>query len=292
MTHKTPLQKLEHLLFKEKEVNVFVKRDDLIHPYISGNKWRKGQPVIKHMKEKGIKTALTFGGAYSNHIYSFSYACREAGIECIGIIRGDELASKPLNDTLAFAESQGMQLVFVSREEYKQRNDYFYLKDLEREHAAFIVPEGGTTVLAKQGFCEMVDEINEEVAFDYILSASGTGGTISGICSQLKSHQKAVSVPVLKGIESDLESMINFFSSHSNYDIISDYSFGGYGKYNETLLDFINWFDNTYFDIEQVYTGKAFYALFDLIKKDYFKKNSNIVILHTGGLQGKIKKNT
>lgn len=290
MNKKTPLEKLDHQLFKEKELNVFVKRDDLIHPFISGNKWRKGQPVIQYMKDNNINTALTFGGAYSNHIYSFAYACKQADIQSIGIIRGDELANKPFNDTLKFAVEQGMKLVFVTRQEYKQRSNADYLFYLKNKYNAYIVPEGGTTLLAKDGFSNMISEINEDIVFDTIISASGTGGTISGICANLKNHQKAISIPVLKGIENDIKKTINAFSEHSNYDIIDAYSFGGYGKYNKELLDFISWFDAHYFEIEQVYTGKVFYALFDLVKKDYFKKNSTIVIVHTGGLQGKIKK--
>jgi 1-aminocyclopropane-1-carboxylate deaminase len=286
---KTPLQKIEHPLFDEKLLNIFVKRDDLIHPFISGNKWRKGQPVIEEMKNKGVKTALTFGGAYSNHIYSLSYACKEENIKSIGIIRGEELKDKPLNKTLTFAKEQGMELIFVSRKEYKMRDSNDYTKHLEKKYGAYIVPEGGTTLLAINGFSKLINEINEDIRFNTIITASGTGGTIAGICSNLNSGQKAISIPVLKGVKNEIDERIKHFSKHSNYDIIDSYSFGGYGKTNKELTDFINWFDSTYFEIEQVYTGKAFYALFDLVKKNYFKKNTNIVIIHTGGLQGKCK---
>jgi len=181
-----------------------------------------------------------------------------------------------------------MELVFVSREEYKKRNDANYLKELKEKYNSEILPEGGTTKFAANGLKDMVEEINiQESNINFIVTASGTGGTIAGTVFGLKEYQTAISIPVLKGIENDIENKINEFSSNKNYKIINNYHFNGYAKYNQELIDFINSFKKEYdIQLEQVYTGKMFYAIFDLIKKDYFKKGTNICIVHTGGLQG------
>jgi 1-aminocyclopropane-1-carboxylate deaminase len=288
---KSPLQKLESPLFNQHNLKVYVKRDDLIHPFISGNKWRKCHFLLKDILASGHKKAITFGGAYSNHIHAFSYACYQMGLKSIGVIRGEELASKPLNSTLSFAQEHGMELIFVSRDEYKKRYDAQYNEDLATLYNAYVVPEGGTTLFAVDGFKAMLDEIRQEVTFNYIFVPCGSGGTIAGINANLLSHEMVYGINVLKGTESELLSTITEFSPNKNYTINNDFHFGGYAKYNQDLLSFIASFETEFgFQIEEVYSSKMFYAFFDMVVNSKLD-NKTIVLCHTGGLQAKINKN-
>lgn len=290
MLANSPLQKIESDLFKDKRIEVFIKRDDLIHPEISGNKWRKCFYLLENIKKSGVKNVITFGGAYSNHIHAFSYAANELGLNAIGIIRGEELADKPLNNTLSFAEKNNMKFIFVSREEYRKREDKEYLDELIKKHKAIIIPEGGTTEFAKFGLEDMVNEIKHEVKFNYIMSACGTGGTIAGINYGLKDNQKAIGISVLKGMKNELENKIKNFSNYNRTEIIEGYDFGGYAKYNEDLISFIKQFEKkNKIQLEQVYTGKMAYAFYDLLENNKFKNGDKIILVHTGGLQGRSK---
>lgn len=286
------VQEISNNLTIEKKVKLFIKRDDQIHETISGNKYRKLVYALNKFKNDKVKTILTFGGAYSNHIHAFSYAAKINGFNSIGIIRGEELKNKELNKTLSFAKENGMKLIFVSREEYKKRNDNNYLNYLKNKYQCEIIPEGGTQYYSKFGLRDLVLELEEQVInFNYVVNAVGTGGTISGIVSYLDEFKKSIGIMVLKGIENDTIKTINKFTNKKNYKLIDDYHFGGYAKYNDELINFIKMFKELYkIDLEQVYTGKAMYALFDLIKSDYFEKGSKIVFIHTGGLQGSILK--
>lgn len=284
---QSPLQKMNHPLFISQSIKVFVKRDDLIHPFISGNKWRKCHYLLKHIKALGYKKVITFGGAYSNHIHAFSYACSELGLEQIGIIRGEELENKSLNKTLSFAKDNGMTLKFVTRDEYRRRNDDDYIRQLEDEHQAYIVPEGGTTLFAIDGFKDMLEDIRTESLFDYILVPCGSGGTISGINANLQDTEQVIGINVLKGTENDLISTLKEFSPNEKYHIETDYHCGGYAKTTQELNDFIVWFESYYnFEIEKVYSAKMFFAFFDMVKKGCFD-NKTVILNHTGGLQGK-----
>lgn len=282
----SPIINIESKILKEKNVSLYLKRDDLIHPMISGNKWRKLKYNIEEIKNKNYKRIISFGGAYSNHMHALSYACKINNIELVCVIRGEELtenSSKTIRESIKY----GMIPHFVSRAEYKERNGIEYQKELLNKFKAdFIVPEGGTNNLALKGVQELIKEIN--IDFDYISVACGTGGTISGIIKGLKDNQKAIGISALKGSFHDKE-VKNLIGNnyHSKYDIINDYHFGGYAKTKPELINFIKDFRNEYnVQLEQVYTGKMAYAIFDLIEKDYFKENSSIVMIHTGGLQG------
>lgn len=287
MLPMSPLQKIQHSTFEKHNLNVYVKRDDLIHPFISGNKWRKCHYLLKHIKSMGFDTAITFGGAYSNHIHAFSYACKELGIRSIGIIRGEELAMKPLNSTLSFARANDMELQFVSRDEYKLRYDESHTDTLSKKYNAYVVPEGGTTLFAIDGFKDMLTEIRSEVSFDHIFVPCGSAGTVSGINANLLANESVYAVNVLKGTESDILSTMSSFSNNNHFDIVSDYHFGGYAKSNNILNQFIEDFESDYgFEIEPVYSGKMFYAFFDMVEKGLFE-NKTIILCHTGGLQGK-----
>ena len=288
MKSHSPLQHLSSPLFEEHNLNVYVKRDDLIHPFISGNKWRKCHFLLKHLVANGYSTAITFGGAYSNHIHAFSYACHQLGLKSIGIIRGEELANKPLNSTLSFARDNGMELIFVSRDEYKKRYDEAHNKALAIKYNAYVVPEGGTTLFAVDGFKEMVEEIRSEIQFNSIYVPCGSGGTIAGINANLMTNEKVIGINVLKGTEQELSDTIQSFSSNNNYFINNDYHFGGYAKHTPELLAFMDLIETQFqIELEEVYSAKMFYAFFDMVKKGSIN-NKTVVLCHTGGLQGKI----
>lgn len=263
----------------------------MIHPFISGNKWRKCHFLLQRILADGYQKAITFGGAYSNHIHAFSYACHQRGLKSVGIIRGEELADKPLNATLSFAREHGMELIFVSRDEYKKRYEPSYNQSLAILHNAYVVPEGGTTVFAVDGFKEMLDEIRESISFDYIFVPCGSGGTIAGINANLRTNETVYGINVLKGTEPELLETIRDFSCNENYTINNDYHFGGYAKYNHELLSFIQSFETEFqFEIEEVYSSKMFFAFFDMVNKSKLN-NKTIVLCHTGGLQAKMHKN-
>lgn len=283
----SPLTQLQSDLFIKRNIKVFVKRDDLIHPFISGNKWRKSHYLLKHIKEQGYDTAVTFGGAYSNHIHAFSYACKSIGLKSIGIIRGEELANKELNQTLSYSKDQGMELIFVDRNEYKQRYDNEYQKMLSKKYNAYVVPEGGTTSFAVDGFKDMLDEIRSETTFDYLMVPCGSGGTISGINFNLRKNEKVIGINVLKGTELELLNVLKSFSDNEQYIINNDYHFGGYAKTTDELNTFIKYFEKTFnIEVEKVYSAKMFFAFFDLVDKGFFD-NKTVILNHTGGLQGK-----
>lgn len=266
-------------------MKLYIKREDQLHPYVSGNKFRKLKYNLLEAKKQGYNTLLTFGGAFSNHISAVSYAAKEVGFQSIGIIRGEELFDKISdNPTLQFAQTNGMQFEFVSRDDYRQKDSKNYIEKLRQQFGDFyLVPEGGTNELAVKGCEEILTE--EDDFFDYICCAVGTGGTISGIINSSKPHQKVLGFPALKG--DFLESEIKKFTQKENWELITDYHFGGYAKINEELIAFINKFrDKTHISLDPVYTGKMCFGVFDLIRKGYFEKDANILLIHTGGLQG------
>ena len=275
-------------------------RLDIIHPYISGNKWYKLKYNLEEAKKKNKGTLVTFGGAYSNHIAATAAAGKEFGFNTIGVIRGEELATsprlsddpllkqeraeQPLNHTLRFAKGCGMQLHFVSRGDYRKRDSPEFLKLIpELPNDYYLLPEGGTNELAIKGCAEILSLI--DIPFDFICCPVGTGGTIAGIISSLKKNQKAIGFSVLKGLEFPFSSP----SPLQEGDIVTDYHFGGYAKHTPELLKFIDDFEKqNNIPLEQVYTGKMMFGIYDLIKKNHFLKNSTVIAIHTGGLQGKL----
>ena len=266
-------------------ISVTIKREDLIHPVVSGNKFRKLKYNLLQAKTENKKTLLTFGGAFSNHIAAVAFAAKENGFESIGIIRGDELGDKiAQNATLQFAQECGMKFEFVSREAYRLKNESSFLERLKLKFGDFyLIPEGGTNELAVKGCQEILTDEDRE--FDYICCAAGTGGTISGIINSALPHQKVLGFPALKG--DFLQDEICIFVQNENWRLINDYHFGGYGKVNEELIAFINDFYNTnQIPLDPVYTGKMVFGVIDMIQKNYFPAQSNILLIHTGGLQG------
>ncbi|WP_445734927.1 1-aminocyclopropane-1-carboxylate deaminase/D-cysteine desulfhydrase [Mariniflexile sp.] len=266
-------------------IELFVKREDKIHPFISGNKYRKLKYNLLEANKLGFKTVLTFGGAYSNHIAAVASAGQISGFKTIGIIRGNELKdSTNHNPTLSFAQQCGMQLKFVSREDYRDKTSTEFIEKLQAEFGDFyLIPEGGTNNLAIKG-CEEILNADDK-NFEYICCAVGTGGTISGLINCSKPSQQVLGFPALKG--GFLQEDITKFATKNNWKLIADYHFGGYAKINTELVAFINQFkkDNN-IPLDPIYTGKMMFGIFDLIEKGYFLKGTKILAIHTGGLQG------
>ena len=283
----TPIVQIYDDLFIEKGVEVFVKRDDLTHEHISGNKFRKLKYNLLFAEKIGKKKLLTFGGAYSNHIAAFAEAAALFGFEAKGIIRGDEL-NENSSPTLKRAFERGMKFEFVSREAYRHKTEI--CQKYEKEY--LIIPEGGSNDLALKGVAELMDEI-EQSKFNFICTAVGTGGTMAGLLSNNDFQGKVIGISVLKNgefLRNEIESFLSK-SFPSNALLETEYHFGGYGKHDNVLLEFINNFEKKHnIPLDQVYTGKLFYGILDKINKNHFKKGSRILLIHTGGLQGKIKK--
>jgi 1-aminocyclopropane-1-carboxylate deaminase len=267
------------------DVSLYLRREDLIHPFISGNKFRKLKYNLLQAKSEGKTKLLTFGGAFSNHIAAVAAAGKEFDFETIGVIRGEELKDKiSENPTLSFAEECGMHFVFVSREQYRLKGTVLFIKELRELYGDFyLLPEGGTNDLAVKGCGEILTA--DDSSFSHVCCAVGTGGTISGIINSALPNQKIIGFPALKG--HFLSDDIRNFVHRENWELVHDYHFGGYGKINEALIRFINWFyKETAIPLDPIYTGKMMYGLFDLIHKGYFPQGAKILAIHTGGIQG------
>lgn len=286
----TPLIEIKDKLTEDAQVRLYMKRDDLIHPLVSGNKWRKLKYNLLEAVHQKANSILTFGGPYSNHLFAVAAAGREIGISTIGIVRGELHTFQEESETLKFCKEYGMKLHYISRGEYRQKDSDEFLQNIKSEYNnPFIIPEGGSSVLALKGVREMAMEVEEQLGFrpDYYAVAAGTGGTAAGI---LSSGSNVIGFPVLKGgefLKNDIANLRQHQFDMRNLDIQTAYHFGGYGKWNDELLTFIRDFKQQHdIQLEQVYTGKMMNGLYDLISKGHFNQNTNIVAVHTGGLQG------
>ncbi len=267
-------------------IELFIKREDKLHPIISGNKFRKLKYNLHEANNLGFKTLLTFGGAFSNHIAAVAGAGKEFGFETIGIIRGEELKNKIHNNaTLQFAQDNGMQFQFVDRTTYRNKSDKNFIKSLQETYGDFyLIPEGGTNEFAIKG-CEEILTQDDKSTFNYVCCAIGTGGTISGIINSSTQKQQIIGFSSLKG--DFLSDVIRNFVQNENWLVNCDYHFGGYGKVSEELIQFLNQFyQQTNIPLDPIYTGKMMFGIFDLIQNGYFPPNSKILAIHTGGLQG------
>lgn len=270
-------------------VSVFMKREDLLHPEVSGNKFRKLKYNVQKALSEGHGSLLTFGGAFSNHIAATAAAGKAYDLETIGVIRGEELGrdlQKTLreNPTLRFAASCGMRFEFVSRSEYREKTSVEMLGKLQEKFGSFyLVPEGGTNTLAVKGCEEILSA--EDKTFNLLCCAVGTGGTISGIINSSEENQRILGFPALKG--DFLTAEVESFSRKNNWELITNYHFGGYAKVDRELIEFINTFKKEYgIQLDPIYTGKMMFGIFDLIRSGYFSENTRILAVHTGGLQG------
>lgn len=291
---KSIVQPIQSASLDARGIELFVKRDDLLHPDISGNKWRKLRFNVIQCFKNHNAGILTFGGAYSNHLLATAAACAEVGLKSIGIVRGDEHTFES-NAILKRCTSYGMELQFVSRELYQLRNDRYYQENLLIQNSNYyVVPEGGANYLGMIGCQELVSQI--EQPFDVIVSAQGTSTTSCGLALGLDDSQRLMVVPVLKGYDSigEMQSLMSRSAmaedaidfALSSVLVSDEYHFGGYGKYTWELLEFIRSFHNRYrIKLDPIYTGKAMYALQKEIDSGAMD-GKRIVFLHTGGVQG------
>ena len=277
-----PTQSIEYL-----GVKLHIKRLDLVHPQISGNKFFKLKYNLLEAQRLGYENLLTFGGAYSNHIAATAYAAHRFGFKSVGIIRGEELKDRPLNHTLMTAKQLGMTLDFISRENYRLKDDPLYLDNLKIQYPNhYVIPEGGSNTLAIQGCKEILSKSDRD-SFDLICCAVGTGSTIAGIIESSGDAQSILGFSALKG--DFLKQEIAQWTDRKNWSITDEFCFGGYAKKNETLLEFIQTFENDYsIPLEHIYTAKMLFGIFSMIRDGRITTAQNVLIIHTGGLQGKI----
>ena len=304
MTLPSPVQQIKHPLFNKYNLKVFIKRDDLIHPIISGNKWRKLKHNILFAKEQGYLGILSFGGAYSNHIHALAYAAKEQGILSKGIIRGEQ--HYQTNATLSQAISWGMSCDFVDRKTYRLRQEPQYLANLQSQYPDyFIVPEGGSNTLALPGVGEVLSELNAQLSFDTLMLPVGSGGTFAGLIHADNNQHNLLGIAVLKEahhIEEQIKALLDAHNVNAelvekldkgtntnkpNWQLLDNFHRGGYAKFSvedeQRMYQFVQ---DSGITFEPVYSGKMLLALLDLISDGYFKEEQTIVLLHTGGLQG------
>lgn len=282
---ESPIQTIHHPTLDKYGLTLLVKRDDLLHPVIQGNKWRKLKYNILHLKQAGLEELVTFGGAFSNHLYATSMACKLFAIKAHLIVRGPEIDRH--NPTLKMASACGLTLHPVSRVEYRQRNQPEYIQTLQAKfNNAYLIPEGGTNALALQGVEELAHSLPQS---DYVMTAVGSGGTVAGLISGLPNHTQVLGVTVLKGTEYLAQEIHELITAQrcAPWQLLHDFHHGGYAKTTPELLSFCHEMKVKYrLPLEPIYTGKLFYAIFTLAKQGYFKKGSVITAIHTGGLQG------
>ena len=278
------VQNIQAGWLQQNRVHLDVLRLDEWHPVVSGNKWFKLQHYLQEAKEKGFASIATFGGAYSNHIVATAFACKETGLPSIGIIRGEK--PKQLSHTLVNAEAYGMQLQFVSREAYREKETIkASLPDV------YWIGEGGYGELGARGAADILPLADDWETYTHIVCAVGTGTTLAGLIKRALPHQTIIGFSALRnntGIEEEINKLLSESEKAKPWLIVHDYPFGGYAKYNAALLDYMNEVWQQYqLPLDFVYTAKAFYGLQDMIEKeDIFNAGSRILFIHTGGLQG------
>ncbi len=285
----SPVQEIKSDFLEENNIQFFIKRDDLIDQQISGNKFRKLKYNLDQARKEGQDTLLTFGGAYSNHIHAVAAAGSKYGFKTIGIIRGEEY--NPLNATLSFAASNGMKLHYISRKRYKEKDNGSFLHQLHEDFGRFyLLPEGGSNTEAVRGCSEIIQEL--DIEYDVITVSCGTGCTMAGILAGLDGKKYVVGFPALKNGDFLKKDIFRFIRSYNdkiylNWHLETGYHFGGYARYSEKLIDFINEFKQQFqIQLDPIYTGKMIFGIFDLVKKVSFNHFKKIIAIHSGGLQG------
>lgn len=280
------LTKIDDPLLDQYQIKLWIKRDDLLHPIISGNKWRKLKYTLDHALSEGADTLISMGGAYSNHLHALAYVSKALGLKTIGLVRGEQ--PETLTPTLSDLQNWGMVLKFVSRFDYRLLRQYKGCYDLPGlKPRQYWLPEGGAQALALKGVAELVNEI--DVAYDILCVPCGTGATLAGIIDIVPDQVSVMGFAALKNAEflqTDVESLLP--RPCSNWQINMDYHFGGFAKTSAELMTFMADFEfKTGIPLEPVYTGKMIYAIYNLITKHTFKPGQRIIAVHTGGLQGK-----
>ncbi|MCF8246794.1 MAG: pyridoxal-phosphate dependent enzyme [Saprospiraceae bacterium] len=289
----SPLQVVEHEAFSQRGLRLFVKRDDLLHPHVSGNKWRKLKHNLIAARRLGFSKLITFGGAFSNHIAAAAAAGMEFGYSTIGVVSGEE--SGVVNPTLSFAQGCGMELLFTSRANLRNKTETELLELLKIDATgAFILPQGGANCLALPGCREIVTETTAQLGRppDFFVTACGTGATLAGIATGIADSKcRALGISVLKGgfLQNEVENLLAKCGEQScnRWEVLNDFHFGGYAKWTPELIEFINDFKlKTGIPLDPIYTGKAFFATVQLAEQGFFPAGTSIVLVHTGGLQG------
>jgi 1-aminocyclopropane-1-carboxylate deaminase len=286
---KPELQVIHYPPWMNGGVEVSVLRDDLVHPYLGGNKGRKLKYNLEVLERSGRQTIVTFGGAFSNHLVAVAAASRAFGFNAVGIVRGERV----VNPYLAFMQQCGMQLHFMARDRYRDKSEPAVADDIFRElvrqnflsdpKEALLIPEGGANRVAVRGAGEIVDDVPIET--DFIACACGTGATAAGISRKLRSHQRLIAIPVLKAPGFMARAVAQLDGDVNKTDFLENYHFGGYAKKEERLEQFCGAFmAATAIPVEPVYTGKLFYAMDDLIKRGYFESGKKVTLIHTGGI--------
>jgi len=260
---------------------ITVKREDLLHSTISGNKFRKLKYNLMHAKQEGFNTLLTFGGAFSNHLTATAAGGKIMGFRTIGVLRGEE---RKWNSSLQFCKDQGMTLYPISRTDYREKHLPKLIARLKKKFGVFYaLPEGGSNSLAVKGCKEILKE--KDTQFDVIACSVGTGGTLAGLIESAQPYQKIMGFSALRN--QNLKVEISKWTSKQNWTINYDYTFGGYAKVSIELIEFINSFNKNFkTPLDPIYTGKLLFGIFDLIKNKQWSSGKKILIIHTGGLQG------
>lgn len=277
LTHR-----LRKRLYSDKGIEAEVLRLDLVHPIVSGNKWFKLKYYLKTALESGKKGLLSFGGAYSNHLVALAYSAQQHGLASIGIIRGEE---QPGNESISQMRAAGMQLHFVSRMDYRDKN--LIVNNFDHEDY-LIIPEGGHGLPGIQGAEDILSSVDNN--YSHIICAAGTGTTLAGIINSAHEHQKIIGIPVIKIGSPDDNELLSFLTIHTNknnFQLNYDYHHGGYARKTSALIDFMNnFYAEEQIPTDFVYTGKLFYAVNDLVAKNFFPPHSRLLVIHSGGLQG------
>lgn len=293
MNKTTPLQRLEHPLFNAHRVQVWIKRDDLNHPLIQGNKWHKLRLNIQQAKREQKTSLLSFGGAFSNHILALAAAANDQGLNSIGYIRGDELADnhQAWSSTLKHAQGLGMQLKFIDRQTYRMRDHQAWLSNLQAQYPdAYILPEGGSNRLALNGIAELAQHLMQQQAdFDYLLCAVGSGGTLAGLAKHLPNDKQILGIACLKQADYLITKIQDWLvESKENWQLLTQFHGGGFGKTNSDIVFKSNEFEQEFkVLLDPVYTAKMIYAFYQLLEQNYFAPDSKIILYHSGGLQGR-----
>lgn len=271
-------------VFEQYGYTVSIKREDLVFPLASGNKWRKLNYNIEAYKQSGASALLTFGGAYSNHLAATAALCAQEKIRCVGIVRGDELAHKPLNPTLEKCQQNGMELMFVSREEYTQKEQGKTVQEVRQARGTlFLLPEGGTNALAVKGCKEILTP--QDAVFDTICCAVGTGGTLAGLALAAAPHQKVIGLQVVKDVS--IQDRIRTFVSNDRWTIVPQAVSGKYAQVDASLVAFAtDVFHQTGVLLDPVYTAPMLARIVEMIKNKKWTFGKNMLLIHTGGTQG------
>ena len=282
----TPVIQLNSALLEAHRVRLLVKREDMNHPVISGNKWWKLKHNLAEARKRESHTLLTFGGSYSNHLLATAEAAAILGLKSIGIVRGEP--HSPLNSMLAYAQSRGMKLHHLTREAYREKTQPWLIEQLREQLGDFfLIPEGGTNALAVHGTREFGEELVREVSFDYVCLPVGTGGTMAGIVQALRKDQRAIGISVLKNGNFLREEVSRWLSLESNWSIETRFDFGGFAKTTPELLDFIERERREHnLPLDPVYTAKALYGVYAMIRDNEIRPSSTVLVIHTGGLWG------